>query len=224
MCDVSDLFYTSEEKNNPIEGYLGDEAKEDCKILFVLREPNDTDTQKGFWFKDVLEGNASGGTKYKNVLGRIANKLINHSFDTLDDYTSVLKRCAYINISPFKGSNTETDYCKRVINTLRDANPDFGEGIHHKNSNIEKPKIEQIANNRRRIIKDIKCKYIVTVHDVFKSLMPKDATVKKGIIYKEKPQGAYWLDGKLIVNFKHPCCWISYEKLVEASFDDWIDT
>ncbi|MBO6060668.1 MAG: hypothetical protein J6P98_00935, partial [Clostridia bacterium] len=75
MCDVSELFCKD------IEGYLGcSEDPGKYEILFVLREPNDVNQQKGFWFKDVVKGEKRG-TKYLNVLGRLANKLLGRNDD-----------------------------------------------------------------------------------------------------------------------------------------------
>ncbi len=214
MSDVSDLFCKNKNEK-PIEGYLGDEAKTDCKILFVLREPDDPEPQNGFWFKNVIEGGI-GGTKYKNVLGMIANKLLNNSKERLDDYKQILKECAYINVYPFCGKSTKTDMCKEVINTLKSAEANKGDSIDCRSN------AEAIANNRFRIIQDINCRYIVTVGDIFNAINHKNATILKGIQYQYRGSsefGAFALsDNKTVVKFLHPCCWISYDKLIAADF------
>ena len=156
------MIFTDEKKdfymNNGVytEGYLGDEKK--CDILFVLREP-DTDGKKAdiFWFKQVVNGvkfkgldvdskkkariaNASG-TRYKNVLGRIASKLLNI---TSENYEEVLKNCCYMNVCPESGE-------KQI-------------SLHYKvNDDYRKALI-------KRIIEEHNTKFIVTVSDVFDKL------------------------------------------------------
>ena len=76
MCNVEDLFYRPDGKT-AIEGYLG--KPEECEILFVLKEPNDS-TPQGFWFKEVLEKDENEWGKYEaqyfHVLGTMAYRLL----------------------------------------------------------------------------------------------------------------------------------------------------
>lgn len=138
------------------EGYLGDKKK--CDILFILREP-DSGGKKAdiFWFKQVVNGvkfkgedfdskkkartaNASG-TRYKNVLGRIASKLLNI---TGGNYEDVLKNCCYMNVCPEWGEKQLS--------------------LHYKvNADYRKALI-------KRIIEGHNTKFIVTVSDVFDKL------------------------------------------------------
>lgn len=214
MCDVNNLF--CKHGTTLIEGYLGN--PDECEILFVLREPDDPEPQKGFWFRDVVCGKQTGktGTKYKNVLGMIAHKLLGGSEERQGDYSQVLRKCAYINAFPFYGKSSETDRCKAVIDALSSDGADKGGSIDC-NSDVK-----AIANNRNRIIKDINCRYIVTVGDIFNAIKPKNATILKGIQYQYRGSsefGAFALsDNKTVVKFLHPCCWISYDKLIAADF------
>jgi hypothetical protein len=207
MCDVRELFC----KN--IEGYLGcaeDPGK--YEILFVFREPNDVNQQNGFWFKEVVEGKKLG-TKYKNVLGRIANKLLNKN----DDYSQILKECAYMNISPFCGRNSKTPKFDEILSRMEHGNTSAG-------ARIDPDSCPQaIADNRLSIIHNVDCKYIVTVYDIFGVIKPKDSPMLKGLIYgceeKKREFGAFELQGsKVVVNFYHPCCAISYDKLNNSVF------
>lgn len=215
MCDVNDLFYKvmdTEGKTVAIEGYLG--KPEDCEILFVLREPDDPEPQTGFWFGDVVCGKKPG-TKYKNVLGIIANKLLDGRKERQGDYSEILKKSAYINAFPFYGKNSKTDKCKEVIEALTSADADKGDCI---NCNSD---AKAIANNRLRIMRDIKCSYIVTVGDVFNAINRDNATMLKGIQYQyhgSSEFGAFDWSNKTVVKFLHPCCWISYDKLIYADY------
>ena len=210
MCDVNKLFYTPEGNNDPIEGYLGD--PKDCKILFVLKEPHEPNAD-GFWFKEKVVDKAhdmlKGAEKqYFHVLGITAKKLIG---TTAEDYGSVLKRCAFINIYPFSGEATASMDFKSVAKMLRTACPEQGLAIT-KGSHPE-----EIACNRKAIIFGRKWEYVVSVKDVFEKLMPDGIEEFDGFKTDGITRPAFCYQGTTFLKIHHPNR-ASYKEFEEMEF------
>ena len=183
MCDVSELFYKVDGKE--VEGYLG--KPEECEILFVLKEPNDSNPQ-GFWFKNNVVDKCEverEGQKYYKSLGSLAYMLLDISNEHSEDLTEALRKCAYININYKNGGPKASIDYKRTLNYL-----------HFLNRKQDKkwwkvyPDYQKRAEEILEIIKRIKCKYIVTTWDIFNALVGEKLDTQKdhheGIVTKNR--------------------------------------
>ena len=106
------LFY------NGTEGFLG--KPEDCRLLFLLKEPDSsgTDVEEGrFWFQEVYQGEKKGA-KYLEPLRRIASLLLP---DTEDPLSCV----AYINLHPVKGGNYESKDFRDTLKKFKNGSDIF---------------------------------------------------------------------------------------------------
>ena len=107
------------------EGYLGD--TEDCKLLFLMREPNCGDGQIAcdnyFWFREVVHGKQLPWSwTYLSKLGHIATLVLKTKGDeTKEVWSSALQQSVYININPTSGKGTNGNDYMTALN-------DFAEG------------------------------------------------------------------------------------------------
>ena len=107
------------------EGFLGDEAN--CKLLFLMREPNCGKGQLApenyFWFKHVVHGEKLKlGDCYLSKLGRIAALITDSKEASINEgWVSALQRAIYININPVSGEGVKSD-------DYREALENFGKG------------------------------------------------------------------------------------------------
>lgn len=210
MCNLDNLFCKVGDKF--IEGYLGEEAKKDCKILFVLKEPHEPNAD-GFWFKekvvykdcDKLEG---AEKQYFRILGITAKKLIGTPSDSLGE---VLKRCAFINIYPFSGEATASSKFKNVAKLLKNSCPQKSLAISCNSCP------EEIACNRKAIIFGGKWEYVVTVKDVFEKLMPDEIEKFDGFKTDRITRPAFYYQGTTFLKIHHPNR-ASYKEFEEMEF------
>lgn len=219
MSDVEKLFYTPEGKNHPIEGYLSDEAKEDCRILFVLKEPNTggygTPSEE-FWMKRVIGPDpVELSDAYLDVLGTIAIKLLDSeqgekTIITKDPRKNALSKCAYINIYPFSGLGTEGERYKKTLKEMKAISQKVTDDLCQLSSSDEEA-YKKIAMNRLQIIKNIKCEYVVVVCGAFEAIvgMSPSKCIKtccKGITLKkyDKEFRVWKSFKKTIVSYYHP--------------------
>lgn len=183
-----------------IEGFLGD--SNECEILFILREPNNMgEKPDGFWFKKVLSGEKSNGSRYVEVLGRLYNFVKGEKNTDKAVLTDNLKKCCYINIHPHFGYSSASEEYKNMLE-------DF------------KNKKTESARNRWNIIDELidsyGCKYVVTVEDIFSAIYSKLNTqlrVGEGFVYGNKSFRSCEYKGALIYEFYHPSYPMSYEKI-----------
>ena len=61
--NIEKCFYHND-KGVPVEGFLDD--KNECKILFVLKEPN-TELAEEFWFKKGVDQCGKGAKRYFHI-------------------------------------------------------------------------------------------------------------------------------------------------------------
>ena len=102
------------------EGYLG--KPEDCKVLFIMKEPDSSgiDVREGFfWFQKVYQGEIKA-TKYLEPIRRVASLL-------LPDEEDPLSCAAYINLHPVNGSNYESESFKNTLKQFQN-----GSDIYHR--------------------------------------------------------------------------------------------
>ena len=218
MCNVEDLFYKPDGKP-AIEGYLGDEAKEDCKILFVLREPNSggyDKPSKVFWMRDVVKGeDMPRSSRYWHVLGTLASKLIGPCICNTKnkcEYLEPLKHCAFINLYPCSGSGSKGDKFNLTLEALRNI-------AHSEEPPRSLQEYKTLAQNRYDIISRISARYIVTTPEIFNALVGEKTNdgsehadgfklddnhiFKKAVISK-----------KMMLSYYHPCYpAVSYDAL-----------
>lgn len=219
MLDVEQLFYTPEGKNHPIEGYLSDAAKKDCKILFVLKEPNtggyETRSEE-FWMKRVIGPDpVELSDAYLDVLGTIARKLLDSEQVekdgiTIDQRKNALSKCAYINIYPFSGLGKEGERYKKTLKEMKAISQKVTDDLYQLSSSDEEA-YKKIAMNRLQIIKNIKCEYVVVVCGAFEVIVgmsPSKCTKSccEGItLEKYKKVFRVWKRfEKIIVSYYHP--------------------
>ena len=216
MCNVEDLFYRPDGKT-AIEGYLGDEAKEGCKILFVLREPNSggyNEASGEFWMHRVATGEKlKHSSYYRQVLGTLAIKLCcpdfcKEPFEPTDEcLCQALRNCAYINLYPFSGAGRKGERFELTNNelTLIKSDCSFAEQL----SAQDIKKYEKIALNRYCIMSRMICDYIITTPEIFIALVggkkadasPHDTGFKlgNGISFC-----AAEFKGKTLLSYYHP--------------------
>jgi len=150
------------------EGNLGD--KNEIEILFVLREPNDKNEEQDmsinkFWMKRVINKEVKS-TRYVNVLGALAGLILNKPASSFDERIELLKKCAYINLSPFEG---KANASKKYWNILKA----FDINISEQNNIDFLSSAENIAKNRAHIINQAinsGCSNIVTLREISKKL------------------------------------------------------
>lgn len=185
MSDVEKLFYTPTGKNDPIEGYLSDEAKKDCKILFVLKEPNSGGYDKPsgeFWMKRAIDprNHISKSGKYLRTLGTLAARLLCVKHSSSEDNTKLfkdlLRKCAFINIYPFSGAGKAGE---RYDSSLFEISKQVKANSIYKEDAIltanDANNYGMIASNRIQLIRSIQCKYVVTVCGAFEAIVGKEA-------------------------------------------------
>lgn len=169
MCDVNSLFYRPEGNEDPIEGYLSDEAKADCKILFVLREPHD-DNPREFWFRESVVNIKDGkrkGTKYFNSLGSVAYRLLGGKKDPEEkDLEKALKQCAYINIHPECGKERTGEVFDLIVREIA-----IKSGNKKRRGKEPDDSIKDRAKNRIELLGAINCSHIVTTVEIFNALV-----------------------------------------------------
>ena len=183
------------------EGFLGD--PEDCKILFLMREPNSegkkADNQ--FWFKRVVDGEKLPRSGcYLSKLGQIASLLLKIPACNNEQRIPALRQAAYININPVCGQGT--------------ASNEYGDAI--KWFKEEKEKCEILGkeyDSRWKIIFGMPNQgWIVTVGDIYDA-MYKVLDKKKAVVKKEKQDdgtkkkqydGTDWIAPRLAFRDKQP--------------------
>ena len=205
--EIERYFYYYNEK--PIEGFLGDPRE--CKILFVLKEP-DTESAEEFWFKKGVDQCGKGVKRYFHVLGKIAAIILKKDGDLDDEkfLESVLEQCAYINLNPIKGETKESPLYKDVLGKLKSATPKQNKISCYSDA-------EAIAANRKFILNEINCEYIVTVKGIYKTIT-ESLEEKEGIKYNNKTFGAVDYCNKTLLWFYHPAYRsIKYDKLNEMT-------
>ena len=207
--DLEQFFYHY--NGRPIEGFIGN--PNECKILFILKEP-DTGSAEEFWFKKGVDQCGKGAKRYFHILGKIAAKILDRSGDLDNDdfLQSVLKECAYINLYPIKGETSASDDYKIVLELLENTESDPIEINKKCNHN-------EIASNRKYLIENINCDYIVTVWDIFDKII-KEESRSNGIKYDGKWFKKGEFSGKPVYYFYHPSYPpISYKKLEEIKIN-----
>ena len=212
---LEQFFYYN--NGNLIEGFLGD--PNECKILFVLKEP-DTGEARDFWFRNGVEDESKRvktAKRYFHILGKIAAIILKKDgdLDNEEFLKSVLEQCAYINLNPIKGETKESPLYKEVLKKLKSTTP-------KQNIISCDSEAEDIAANRKYILNEINCEYIVTVKGIYKAITEllgkKEGT---GIKYNNKPFGAVdYCNNKKLLWFYHPAYRsIKYDKLNEMTFN-----
>lgn len=207
MSDLDKLF--CKVGCNYIEGYLDDE-NHDPELLFVLKEPDaSAKNVTDFWFKRNVMPNPQGlGKTYFKVLGETARKLIGNQDD---DYSTVLKRCAFINIYPFSGKASASNDFKTVVKMLGEAKAEYGSKI------TDQSCANEIACNRKAIIFGHKWKYVVSVNDVFEQLIPEGTVKFDGFKTKKITRPAFYYQGAIFLKIHHPNR-ASYKEFEEMEF------
>lgn len=207
FCKVDDKY---------IEGWLGDAIEK--SVLFVMKEPNDKNV-KNFFFYDALYGKIDDwddkvkakrtATRMINVFGSIARKIIrqdigeNFCCNDCNKNVDVLKKCAFINLSPFEGDSKVSKKYKEVVAALKNMDYDTCKyyPINKDSSN------EEIAANRLSIMKNIECKYIVIIDDIFNNYFQGKGERIKGLEKPFKDANDYFqaikLNNKKIYSFCH---------------------
>ncbi|MBQ4446706.1 MAG: hypothetical protein II897_00215 [Clostridia bacterium] len=213
MSDVSELFYKVNGKT--IEGYLND-INRNPFILFVLREPNSGGYDKPsneFWMKRVIDprNNVSRSGKYLRTLGTLAAKLkgeeINSGVDYTHKFKELLNECAYINIYPFSGSGKAGVHYYKTETALFDVQKGGASFFSDSPLTVaDKENYDAIAKNRLQIIKDIQCKYVVTVCGAYEAIVQTADAGKlpKGIHIDGKDFRITTHLGKPILSYYHP--------------------
>lgn len=205
FCKVNDIC---------IEGWLGD-SKEKF-VLLVMKEPNNKEVED-FFLKKALYGETNGwnsiakrtATRMINVFGSIARKIINQDENEefcCSDHNKnieVLKKCAFINLSPFRGEKEASVNYADIVNILNEINYDT---CQYYSINKES-KNEEIALNRLSIIKNIECDYIVVIDDIFVNYFQgkgeKIKGIQKSFINSSDEYQAIKLNGKVFYSFCH---------------------
>lgn len=204
--------------SNIIEGYLGD--KESAELLFVLKEPN-TQNANNFWLKRALDGKENNAERYIYILGVLAGKILGKPFGLDEERRSLLKRCAYINLYPFRGKETASSEYMQVLNEFGSIGYDVTSVSIARNS---PPK--QVAQNRMAILHELSllgCRYAVTTQDIF-SAVSRESKTDIGIVIDYNRRGqkcqksfkrCKLFDDRLtLYSFWHPAYTkISYENL-----------
>lgn len=221
---MNNIIFT-EINGKPIEGYLGD--NDNAEILFILKEPNTPDVKSddGFWFKQVIfdKNRSNSGKRYFNIFGCLAEKILNYNESKFD----LLKRCAYINLYPFSGSERISNHYKEVLTAFKNTSLDCRKDI-----NIDKSSTPiEIAENRMSLINQMivsgKTKYIVTVKDIYDKLSGGDYSnsyfqLEYGRKNQTKSFAFHILSNDVkLCEFWHPSyTWINYHFLEKATCND----
>ena len=155
------------------EGYLGD--TNNCKLLFLMREPNCGKDQitrdDDFWFRKVVQGEKrSDGRKlawrdcYLSKLGRIASlALDDNTGETEIEWVSSLKKGIYININPISGKGTKSAEYRKALE-LFDKGPGIECSLMMNGKNYNYP-------NRWNVILNMPDNsIIITIGDVFSKM------------------------------------------------------
>lgn len=190
-------FYMDKTRKKAVEGFLGD--KNECEILFILREPNSNgEVADKFWFREVLEGN-SIGTKYVNVLGRLCGIITKQEYDTIEKRKNLLKKCCYINFHPHFGEKNKSETYKMILDNFRDG----------QDNEIVKNRIALI----NFLIEKHNCRKIVTVSDIF-NILCRNSEKYEWLSYDNNKK---FFRGKYksadVYEFYHPSFAINYDKL-----------
>ncbi len=168
-------------ENYPIEGYLN-ENKDSNGILIILKEPDcpdginkikDAQTNPYFWFYNQVNQKINQN-RYCKILSAIVENI----------FEKELKQCSYINISPFFGKSSETDFYKEYILDPKNWEKDVdnvSEQIWFKSESCVKGKEEECAkkiiSNRLKLIKSFvevhkdKKPTIITVRGIYENLL-----------------------------------------------------
>ncbi len=181
-----------------------------------------------FGSKKVIfdENRTSTGKRYFNILGCLAEKLLNYN----ESKTELLKKCAYINLCPFSGLDRASENYKNVLDEFDkfiNNPPEMHIDINKKSPSCEISSTEKIAKNRVYLINQIimsgKTKYIVTVGEIYNILSHCDYTnsylqLKYGRKPKTKDFACHELTKEVkLCEFWHPSyTWINYDYLNKA--------
>lgn len=201
-----------------IEGYLGKDSG-DFDVLIILREPHNKENEQTeeFWLKNELEKyNKTGkcnATRYINLLGRLVGMVTGvpieqNCGDKMKQCAELLQeRCAFMNLSPFKGATSKTEIYDNILGEFKDLS--FVENYQTEQITAKSPS-QKIAKNRMQIIRQFakngdKPKYIITTEDIFNALL-KNNTVEKSLL---KHKNKVFCKGKIgnnttVFSFYHP--------------------
>ncbi len=103
------------------EGFLGEEK--DCKVLFLMREPNSKEkvTKDDFWFKKVVNGKKLPRSGcYLSKLGQIASLLLGIHAEINEQRIPALKQAVYINMNPVCGKGLASDEYQKAIKLFKE--------------------------------------------------------------------------------------------------------
>lgn len=158
-------------KGELIEGYLG-EPENFNGIIFLLKEPNNPDGAKEFWFKNMLlseERYLNSERKSKAVFSKFKNR-----FSEMIECTNTkkeLKDAIFCNVNPLKGKATVTQEFFEVLKS---------------------GKVEKMLYFFADLKDDIT---LFTCSDVYSYLFKSDKlpnkTKKSGLSFKNKPLGCF---------------------------------
>ena len=162
MSGIYDYF-TRNSNGELMEGFLFDGCNAQAKLLFIMKEPHNTDGETTFWFRDIVNGyrHDRNRTKMKHTLQRIAEYVLGPSED------NIFKQCAYINLYPYDGEayvNKEKKDGYWVVRNGIAALAIGKEQIDIGNKSLA------VAHNRIDLLTSLsqhRIRYIVTVQDLF---------------------------------------------------------
>lgn len=162
------------------EGFLGENVSVP-KILFLFREPNTPrvkEDKESFWFKRVLE-NEEKGTRYRNVLNRLAHRILYPEKEYTDDFT-YLTECAYMNLRLDGGAAIATPEFYMVLEEFKRLSIEKCERVMNLDYLVwdgteerRKTTAQQIAQDRMNILYVLLksgLNYIVTTEDIYDAI------------------------------------------------------
>ncbi len=217
MYDITQYF-TKNSNGEFIEGFLCDENSADVKLLFIMKEPHNTDGETTFWFRDIVNRNRynRNGTKMYNTLSRVAKYV-------LDYYESdIFNKCSYINLYPYDGDarvNTKkpSGYWATRMAILNKINNTSNSTIDSNSVKVAEKRINLLS-----CLDECGIKYIVTVQDLFNVITTEDSRSESGLIKRDNKTA--FRKGQCIFNknltvyeYYHPSApCVSYKMLDEA--------
>jgi hypothetical protein len=217
MSGIYDYF-TRNDNGELMEGFLFEACNTQAKLLFIMKEPHNTDGETTFWFRDIVNGyrHDRNGTKMEHTLQRIAEYVLGSSED------NIFKQCAYINLYPYDGDAYVNKEKKDGYWAVRNGIAALTAGKEH--IDIGSKSLE-VARDRIKLLTFLSqygIRYIVTVQDLFDVITDHESISSSTLLKKNRVTpfrvGKCLFDPSVTVyEYYHPSApCVSYEMIDKA--------
>ena len=175
MTRLDELFYRSD-TGQPIEGFLSDDPDPQPQVLFILKEPHNSNETE-FWFHHVVNRKqnymAGNGKRFYTVLGCLACLLTGENGIADKNKDRALQKCAYINLYPFSGAKNVRMGAGKLKNGYLKTNRCIDNRLNGAKLKQDDEKAIDYALRRIKLINELPesgIQYIVTVQDFYSVL------------------------------------------------------